>query len=98
MRTIVCKEFGPPEKLVLEEVADPTPGPGELVIEARASTVTFPDSLMIEDRYQFKAPLPFIPGGEAAGVVYELGEGVDGFKIGERVIGITMLAGGLADK
>lgn len=98
MRTIVCKEFGPPEKLVLEEVADPTPGPGELVIEARASTVTFPDSLMIEDRYQFKAPLPFIPGGEAAGVVYELGEGVDGFKIGERVIGSTMLVGGFAEK
>ncbi len=98
MRTIVCKEFGPPEKLVLEEVADPTPGPGELVIEARASTVTFPDSLMIEDKYQFKAPLPFIPGGEAAGVVCELGEGVDGFKIGERVIGSTMLVGGFAEK
>jgi len=98
VRTIVCKEFGPPEKLVLEEVADPTPGPGELVIEARASTVTFPDSLMIEDKYQFKAPLPFIPGGEAAGVVCELGEGVDGFKIGERVIGSTMLVGGFAEK
>lgn len=98
MRTIVCKEFGPPEKLVLEEVADPTPGPGELVIEARASTVTFPDSLMIEDKYQFKAPLPFIPGGEAAGVVCELGEGVDGFKVGERVIGSTMLVGGFAEK
>lgn len=98
MRTIVCKEFGPPEKLVLEEVPEPTPGPGELVIEARAATVTFPDSLMIEDKYQFKAPVPFVPGGEVAGVVCELGEGVDSFKLGERVIGSTMLVGGFAEK
>ncbi len=63
MRTIVCKEFGPPEKLVLEEVAERTPGPGELIIEVRAATVTFPDSLMIEDKYQFKAAVPFVPGG-----------------------------------
>ncbi len=98
MRTIVCKEFGPPEKLVLEEVEDPRPGPGELVIEVRAATVTFPDSLMIEDKYQFKAPVPFVPGGEVAGVVHELGEGVDAFKLGERVIGSTMLVGGFAEK
>ena len=98
MRTIVCKEFGPPEKLVLEEVAEPKPGPGQLVIEVRASTVTFPDSLMIEDKYQFKAPVPFVPGGEVAGVVHELGEGVDSFKLGERVIGSTMLVGGFAER
>ncbi len=98
MKAIVCKEFGPPENLVYEEVDDPSPGAGELVIESRASTVTFPDALMIEDKYQFKAPLPFIPGGEAAGVVSEIGEGVEGFEIGDRVIGTTMLVGGFAEK
>ncbi|HEB88332.1 MAG TPA: NADPH:quinone oxidoreductase family protein [Deltaproteobacteria bacterium] len=98
MRAIVCKEFGPPEKLVLEEIEDPVPGEGELVIEARAATVTFPDALMIEDKYQFKAPLPFIPGGEVAGVVAELGPGVEKFRVGERVIGSTMLVGGFAEK
>jgi len=98
VRAIVCKEFGPPEKLVLEELDDPRPGPGELVIEVRASTVTFPDTLMIEDKYQFKAKLPFVPGGEVAGVVSELGEGVSGFVIGDRVVGSTMLVGGFAEK
>jgi len=94
----VCREFGPPEKLVLEERPDPSPGPGELVIEARAATVTFPDALMIEDKYQFKAPVPFVPGGEAAGVVAAVGAGVEGFAVGERVIGNTLLVGGFAEK
>lgn len=98
MRAIVCREFGPPEKLVVEERPDPVPGPGELVIESRASTVTFPDALMIEDKYQFKAPVPFVPGGEAAGIVAAIGPGVEGFAIGERVIGSTLLVGGFAEK
>lgn len=98
MRAIVCREFGPPEKLVLEQRPEPKPGPGELVIEARAATVTFPDALMIEDKYQFKAPLPFVPGGEAAGIVAEIGPGVTGFVLGERVIGNTLLVGGFAEK
>ena len=98
MRAIVCREFGPPEKLVLEQRPDPKPGPGELVIEARAATVTFPDALMIEDKYQFKAPVPFVPGGEAAGLVAEIGPGVTGFALGERVIGNTLLVGGFAEK
>lgn len=98
MKAIVCKEFGPPEKLVYEDVDDPTPGPGEMVIDVHAATVTFPDTLMIEDKYQFKAPVPFIPGGEGAGIVAELGEGVEGFAVGDRVIGSTMLVGGFAEK
>ncbi len=93
MKAIVCQEFGPPENLVLEEVEAPTAGPGEIVIEVRASTVTFPDALMIENKYQFKPTLPFIPGGEVAGVVRELGEGVTGFEIGERVVGASGLSG-----
>jgi NADPH2:quinone reductase len=98
LKAIVCQEFGPPEKLVLQEIDDPKPGAGELVIEVRAATVTFPDALMIEDKYQFKPALPFIPGGEVAGVVAELGEGVSGFKVGERVLGNTLLVGGFAEK
>ncbi len=94
MKAIVCKEFGPPEKLVLEEIDSPKPGEGELVIDARAATVTFPDALMIEDKYQFKAPLPFVPGGEAAGLVAEVGPGVEQFAVGDRVIGSTGLVGG----
>jgi len=98
VRAIVCREFGPPEKLVLEERPDPVPGPGELVIEARAAAVTFPDALMIEDKYQFKAPVPFVPGGEAAGLVAAVGPGVEGFAPGERVIGSTLLVGGFAER
>ena len=97
MKAVVCKEFGPPEKLVVEEVETPTAGPGEIVIEVRAATVTFPDALMIEDKYQFKAPLPFVPGGEVAGVVHEIGEGVTDFAKGERVVGSLGLVGGFAE-
>ena len=98
MKAIVCKEFGPPEKLVLEDLPEPHAGEGELVIDARASTVTFPDALMIEDKYQFKATLPFVPGGEAGGIVTEVGAGVTDFAVGDRVIGSTMLVGGFQEK
>lgn len=98
MKAIVCKEFGPPEKLELQEVDEPHAGEGQLVIESRASTVTFPDALMIEDKYQFKAAVPYVPGGEAAGVVASVGPGVDGFAIGDRVIGSSGLTGGFQEK
>ena len=98
MKAIVCKEFGPPEKLVLEEVEEPKAGEGQVVIESRASTVTFPDALMIEDKYQFKAELPYVPGGEAAGVIAEVGAGVEGFAVGDRVIGASGLIGGFQEK
>jgi NADPH2:quinone reductase len=98
VRAVICKEFGPPESLVVEEVPDPRPGPGEIVIEVRAAAVTFPDTLIIEDKYQFKAQVPFVPGGEVAGVVHELGEGVDGFSVGDRVIGSTGVSGGFAER
>lgn len=98
MKAVVCKEFGPPEKLVVEEVEEPTAGAGEIVIDVRAATVTFPDTLIIEDKYQFKATPPFIVGGEAAGVVSEVGEGVEGFKVGERVVGSLGQVGGFAER
>ena len=87
MKAVLCKEFGPPETLVVEEIASPEPGPGEVVLDVHAAAVNFPDVLIIQNKYQFKPPLPFSPGGEVAGVVSKLGEGVKGLNIGDRVIG-----------
>jgi NADPH2:quinone reductase len=93
----VCKEFGPPENLVVEEWADPVPGPGEVLVDVKASAVTFPDTLMLEDKYQFKAPPPYVPGGEVAGVVSALGEGVDSLSVGDRIVGGLGTTGGFAE-
>jgi len=69
MKAILCKQHGPPETLVVDEVPEPTAGPGQVVIDVRACGVNFPDVLIIENKYQFKPPLPFSPGGEVSGVV-----------------------------
>jgi NADPH:quinone reductase len=87
MKAVVCKEFGPPESLVVEEIPDPEPGPGQVVIDVHACGLNFPDVLIIQDKYQFKPPRPFAPGHEVAGDVVEVGEGVTGYKVGDRVIG-----------
>ncbi len=97
MRTVVCNEFGPPEQLVVEERPDPTPGPGQVVIEVKAAAVTFPDTLMLEDKYQFTAEPPYVPGGEVAGVVAALGDGVDSLSVGDRVVGGLGVTGGFAE-
>ena len=89
MKAVLCKEYGPPDSLVVEDVASPTPGRGEVLLAVRAAGVNFPDVLIIQNKYQFRPPLPFAPGGEVAGVVTALGEGVTTFKIGDRVIGST---------
>ncbi|MFN2376852.1 MAG: NADPH:quinone oxidoreductase family protein [Candidatus Binatia bacterium] len=86
MRAVVCKEFGPPESLVVENLPSPRPGAGQVAVRVEACGVNFPDTLIIENKYQFKPPLPFSPGGEVAGVVSEIGEGVTGWKVGDRVI------------
>jgi NADPH2:quinone reductase len=93
----MCKAFGPPESLVLEDVDDPKPGPGQAVLDVEACAVNFPDVLMIQDMYQFKPPLPFSPGAEVAGIVSALGEGVDSLSIGDRVLASPGW-GGLAEK
>jgi NADPH:quinone reductase len=62
VRAVLCKAYGPPESLVIEEVPDPTPGPGQLLIDVRAAALNFPDVLMIEGRYQSQPPFPFSPG------------------------------------
>lgn len=87
VRAVVCKAFGPPENLVVETVEDPSPGEGEVRVDMRAVAITFPATLIIEDRYQFKATPPFIPGGEVAGVVSAVGSGVSGLAVGDDVIG-----------
>ena len=98
MKAVVCKEFGPPEGLVVEEVDEPELGEGQLLVEVKASPVTFPDTLMLEDKYQFKTGLPYIPGTEAAGVVVEAGPGAAGWSPGDRVVGGLGTTGGFAER
>jgi len=89
VKAVLCKAYGPPESLVVEEVPSPTPGPGEVVIAVKAASVNFPDVLIIQNKYQFKPPLPFSPGSEVAGLVAAVGDGVTAFKRGDPVLAIT---------
>ena len=89
MRAVLCKAFGPPESLVVEEVEDPKPGQGMIVVDVHACAINFPDVLIIQNLYQFKPALPFSPGGEVAGVVSALGEGVTEVRVGDRVLSST---------
>ncbi|MGQ0544336.1 MAG: NADPH:quinone oxidoreductase family protein [Betaproteobacteria bacterium] len=89
MKAVLCRQFGPPESLVVEDVPSPKAGPGEVVVSVKAASVNFPDVLIIQNKYQFKPPLPFSPGSELAGVVKEAGEGVKAFKPGDKVIAFT---------
>ena len=97
MKAVLSKAVGGPETLVVEEVADPVAGPGQAVIRIRACGVNYPDVLIIEDKYQFKPSRPFSPGGEVAGEVESVGEGVTSLKPGDRVIGSGGW-GGMAEK
>jgi NADPH:quinone reductase-like Zn-dependent oxidoreductase len=97
MRALLSTAPGGPETLELTELADPVAGPGQLLVRVRACAINYPDVLIIEDKYQFKPPRPFAPGGEIAGEVEGLGEGVSGWSVGDRLI--AMLGhGGLAEK
>jgi NADPH2:quinone reductase len=73
MKAVLCKQYGPPESLTIEELPSPRPGPGEVAVSIKAASVNFPDVLIIQNKYQFKPPLPFSPGSELAGVVKEVG-------------------------
>jgi NADPH2:quinone reductase len=97
MKAILCREFGLPESLVLSDVLDPLPGPSQLVIAVEACGVNFPDTLIIQNKYQFKPELPFSPGGEVAGKILSLGEGVTKFQVGQSVLALCGW-GGLAEK
>jgi len=89
LKALLCKQFGPPESLVLEDLLSPSAGAGEVVISIKAASVNFPDVLIIQNKYQFKPPLPFSPGSELAGVVKEVGAGVSNVKPGDKVIAFT---------
>ena len=93
----MCTKFGPPEDLVVEERPDPEPGPGQVLVEVKAAAVTFPDTLMLEDKYQFKADPPYVPGGEVAGVVAAVGEDVASLSVGDRIVGGLGVTGGFAE-
>lgn len=97
MRSLRSHAPGGPETLVLDEIAEPTVGPGELLLRVKACAINYPDVLIIEDKYQFRPERPFAPGGEVAGVVEGVGESVEGWKPGDRVIAYHG-HGGLADK
>src|SRR6202789_4598008 len=86
MKALLSRQPGGPDTLTLEDVPDPQPGRGEVRIRVRAVGVNFPDLLIIQDLYQIKPPRPFSPGGELAGEVEALGEGVTTLKTGDRVL------------
>lgn len=89
MKALLCKAFGPAHSLVIEEVAPLQPKRNEVVVQVHSASVNFPDTLIIEGKYQFKPPFPFSPGGEAAGVVGAVGEGVTALREGDRVMALT---------
>lgn len=89
MKAVLCKTLGPARDLTLEEVASPVPKKNEILLDVQAAGVNFPDTLIIEGKYQFQPPLPFSPGGEAAGVVAAVGEKAGAFKVGDRVMALT---------
>ena len=97
MKALLSTAPGGPDTLALADIDAPEPGAGEVRIRVRACGVNFPDALMIEDKYQFRPPRPFAPGGEVAGEIDALGEGVSGLSVGDRVIGMVGW-GGMAEQ
>jgi NADPH:quinone reductase-like Zn-dependent oxidoreductase len=97
MKALLSTEPGGPETLALTDVPEPCAGNGQLLVRVKACAINYPDVLIIEDKYQFKPPRPFAPGGEIAGVVEAVGEGVEGWSVGDRVV--AMIGhGGLCEK
>ncbi|QNN64260.1 NADPH:quinone oxidoreductase family protein [Sphingomonas rhizophila] len=97
MRALRSHAVGGPDTLTLDQVDDPVAGAGELLVRVRAAAINYPDVLIIEDKYQMRPPRPFAPGGEIAGEVEAVGEGVTGWKVGDRLIAVPGV-GGLSEK
>ncbi len=97
MKAIVCKEYGLPSTLVLEDLPSPEPKKGEVLVTVKACSVNFPDTLIIQGLYQFKPPMPFTPGSDIAGIVKAVGEGVKNHKVGDEVFGLVS-HGGFAEE
>ncbi len=86
MKAVLCKELGLADKLVVDEITDPAPAPGHVVVNVKAAGLNFPDTLIIQGKYQFKPELPFTPGGEGSGVISAVGDGVTHLKVGDKII------------
>jgi NADPH2:quinone reductase len=86
MKAIVCREFGPPDLLRVEDLSSPEPGPDQVLVSVHAAGLNFPDLLIIQNKYQTKPALPFVPGSELAGVVKKVGAKVNRLKVGDRVM------------
>ena len=97
MKAIVCKTYGPPENLVLEEIDDPVAAENEAVVQIYSASLNFPDGLQIQGKYQFQPPMPFTPGSEVGGIITSVGAGIQGFAVGDRVMA-TPGIGGLAEQ
>jgi NADPH2:quinone reductase len=97
MRALVCKEYGPPESMVIEERNDPVPGDGQILVDIKAAGINFPDVLSIAGKYQVKTPTPFVPGNEAAGIVSAVSPGVTQYAVGDKII-INTMGGAFAEK
>lgn len=97
MRAVRCLAHGEPESLVVEEVTDPVPGDGEIVVDVQAASVNFPDALLVANRYQIPIPPPFTPGSDFAGVVTAVQPGTRGFALGDRVYG-SVFVGAFAER
>jgi NADPH2:quinone reductase len=93
MRAVVCKAWGPPESLVIEDRPPLEAGPGKVVVSVKAASVKFADTLIIQNKYQTKPELPFIPGSEVTGVLKAIGAGIEGWKVGDRVSAQTTYGG-----
>src|SRR6266436_6811477 len=93
MRAVLCKAYGPPKSLVIEDVPPLDAGPGEVVVSVKAASVNFPDVLIIQNKYQVKPPLPFSPGSEVAGIVKAVGDGVTRVTPAEAVFAFTTYGG-----
>lgn len=97
MRAARCHRYGPPDSVVVEEVDDPVPGEGQVVVDVAAAALNFPDVLVVADQYQITIPLPFTVGSEFAGTVRSLGPGVEGVSVGDRVMA-SVLFGAFAEQ
>ncbi len=97
MKAIVCSAYGPPASLQLLDIPSPEPGPKQVLIRTQVAAVNFPDTLIIQGKYQFKPALPFTPGGEVAGVVTAVGSEVAHLKPGDNVVALC-IAGGFAEE
>jgi NADPH:quinone reductase len=89
MKAVLCRAYGPPEQLEVAEIETPTPAAGEIVLGVRACAVNFPDTLVIQGKYQFQPPMPFSPGTDVAGVVLAVGAGVEGLAVGDRALALV---------